>query len=64
MNNLGLILFKLLFLLDFLLDFWSFKNLDFSATQLTHFGDCLITLFVVITLFEPILSVCFLQLKQ
>ena len=59
MNNLGLILFKLLFLSDF-----CFKNLDFSATQLAHFEICQATLFVIITFFEPILSVCFLQLKQ
>ena len=50
---------------SFLLDF-CFKNLEFLATQLADFDSCLITLFVIITFFffEPILSVCFLQLKQ
>ena len=32
--------------------------------QLVHFDDCLTTLFVIITFLGPILSVCFLQLKQ
>ena len=64
MNNLGLILLNF-FLLDVLLGF-CFKNLDSSATKLEHFDDCLTTLFTIITIchYEPILSVCFLQLKQ
>ena len=59
MKSLGIILFKLLFLLDF-----CFKNYGFSVTQLANFDDCLTTSFVIITFFKPILSVCFLQLKQ
>ena len=62
-QKFGLILSQPVFLLDFLLDFY-FKNLDFSATQLAHFDVSLITLFFIITFFEPILSICFLQLKQ
>ena len=46
-----------------LLDF-CFKNLDFSDTQLAHFDACLITLFVIITFFEPILSVCFYNVSN
>ena len=41
-----------------------FKNTDFLATQLEHFDASLVILFADITFFEPILSVCFLQLKQ
>ena len=59
MKLLVLSLSKLLFLFKLF-----FKNLDFSATQLPHFDDFLTTIFIIITVYEPILSVCFLQLKQ
>ena len=52
-------LFQPLYLLRF-----CFENLDLSAIQLTHLDLYLITLFVIITFFEPILYVCFLQPKQ
>ena len=48
---------------NLLLDF-CFKNFTFSATQLAYFEACLTTLFANITFLEPILSVCFLKLKQ
>ena len=41
-----------------------FKNLDFLATLLAHFNACPTTLFVIITFFQPISSVGFLQLKE
>ena len=59
MKSLGLILFKSLFLLDF-----CFKSLGLSTVQLARLNFSLITLFVIITFSEPILSVSFLQLKQ
>ena len=62
MNSLGLILFKLLFLLDF-----CFKNLDLATIQLALLGFSLITfslLLLLLLLFESALSVCFQQLKQ
>ena len=49
MKIVGLNLSQPVLLLDF-----CFKNLDFSATQLADFEACLITLFVVITFFDPI----------
>ena len=52
MKGLGLILSQLLFSLCF-----SFKNLDLSNIQLAHLDLPLITLFVIVTLFEPILFV-------
>ena len=54
-----LILFQLLFLLNF-----CFKNLDLSVIQLAHLHLSLVTLFIIIAFFEPILPVCLLQLKQ
>ena len=57
MKSLGLILFQLL-LLDF-----CFKNLNLSDMQLA-LDFYLTTVFVIITSFEPILLVCFLQPKQ
>ena len=59
MKKLGLILFQSLFLLCF-----CFKNLDLSDIQLAHLDFSLITLFVIVTFFEPILSVYSLQPKQ
>ena len=58
MNNLWLILSQPVLLLDFCI-----KNLYFLAAQLAHFDTCLITLFVIITFFDPILSEGFLQPK-
>ena len=58
MNNLWLILSQPVLLLDFCI-----KNLYFLATQLAHFDTCLITLFVIITFFDPILPEGFLQPK-
>ena len=57
MKSLGLILLQLL-LLDF-----CFKNLNLSDMQLA-LDFYLTTVFVIITSFEPILLVCFLQPKQ
>ena len=59
MKKLGSVLSNAVLLLDF-----CFKNLDFSATQLAHFNACATTLFVIITFFQPISSVRFLQLKE
>ena len=58
-HNIDLILFQLLVLLNF-----CFKNLDLSAIQLPHLDLSLVTLFIIITLFEQILPVCLLQPKQ
>ena len=57
MKSLGLILLQLL-LLDF-----CFKNLNLSDMQLA-LDFYLTTVFVIISSFEPILLVCFLQPKQ
>ena len=59
MKSLGLILFPLLFLLNL-----CFKNIDLSDIQQAHPDLSLITLFIIITLFEPILPVCLPQFKQ
>ena len=54
-----LILSQPVFLLGFCV-----KDFGFLATQLAHFDNCLTALFLIIIVFEPILSVCFQQLKQ
>ena len=59
MNNLGLILSQPVLLLDFY-----FKIFDFSAAQLAHFDACLVTVFVVITFFEPIYQYVFYKLNN
>ena len=59
MKGLILVLFQPLFSLGF-----CFKNLDLSDMQLAHLDFSLISLVVIITFFESILHVCFLQLKQ
>ena len=41
------------------LDYFYFKKLDLSTRQLAHLDFSLITLFVIINFFEPILSVLF-----
>ena len=50
MKSLGLLLFQLVFLFAF-----CFKNLDLTTTQLAYLDFSLITLFAIITFFEPIL---------
>lgn len=48
MKNLGSILSHAFFLLGF-----CFENPGFLATQLSHVEACLITVFVIITFFDP-----------
>ena len=59
MKRLGLILFP-----QFILLYLCFKNLDLSDIQLAHLDLPLITLFIIITFFEPILPVCFFSLNN
>ena len=53
MKSLGLILLC-----------FCFTNLDLSDIQLAHFDFCLITLFDIVTFFEPILLVWFYSLNN
>ena len=57
-KSFGLILFELVFfiLTGFLL-YFCFKKIDLSETQLAHLDFSLITLFVIVTFFGPILLV-------
>ena len=41
-----------------------FTNLDFLAEQLAHLDFCLITLFAIVTFFEPMSFVKLLHFKQ
>ena len=59
MKSLRLILSQPVFLIKI-----SLKNLDPAAIQLGHLEFSLITLFVIIIFFEPMLFVYFQQLKQ